>query len=72
MNYHLIIPFMIILVVAAERPRYIIETEDGILHGFPEKLKPIEFKSVHLHPIPAKSKLECLYVIRDNGPKKIR
>ena len=51
---------MIILIVAAEKPKYIIETEDGILHAFPEKLKPINFKSVHLNPIPAQSKLVFL------------
>ena len=57
MNYHLIHFLIIILAVNGEKPKYIIETEDGVLHAFPEKLAPVDFKSVHLHQTRTKSKL---------------
>ena len=49
---------LFIIIVAGRKPPYIIETEDGELHGVPRKLTPFHFQRIYSKKIGTQRKLE--------------
>ena len=49
---------LFIIIVAGRKPPYIIETEDGELHGVPRKLTPFHFQRIYSKKIGTPRKLE--------------